>query len=295
MPAHTLIWKQTPERPIGADGLMSWASYSLTANPHFFRHVSDAQVGQLSASAVADAVQRGEDVTIAWGTADLWATPAAELEKVFLRLQPRTIVCPERPPGARQPARWIVHTVGEPASITATAVHRAVLDHVAAAYPEWRHAREWSGAAFLLRHGVTGRDLGLVPPPPPPTPDDIVASIADDSAVCEANRRADPDIPSTMADLVRTRLEAQARAGIAPENQAPVYSSETDSILLPVVMLMGRGDGPRYLPLLRKEMRRRYGDQGDAVLSYALRTCRHDGPGIEALRAAAKEAEATAA
>ncbi len=265
----------------------------MTANLRFFRHLAEGQVGTLvAANAVARSLATGEDFTIAWGTADLWATSVDKLEEqVFRPLQPATLVCPER---QGKLDRWIMHTAGAAASLPAGVLQHAVFDHVSTAYPTWERGREWTCAAFLLRHNVNAEELGLVEALKP-TPDDILASVADDPAVRAADRAADPSLPETMAALVHARLAAQIRAGVPPECRVPVYTGETESILVPLIMRMGRGDGPAFLSVLRKEFCRRYLNMGDAVLEFALRSYPHGGEGIEALRAAAREATAAPA
>jgi hypothetical protein len=53
----------------------------------------------------------GEDVTIALGAADLWSTAANQLEEVFRKLQPATLVMPERP---GKLDRWTIAGAGTP-------------------------------------------------------------------------------------------------------------------------------------------------------------------------------------
>jgi hypothetical protein len=46
------------------------------------------------------------------------------------------------------------------------------------------------------------------------------------------------------AKLPRRTLDAQARAGIAPEDRAPIYSGEVETYLVPIVAKIARGDAP---------------------------------------------------
>jgi hypothetical protein len=102
MANHHLIWKATDgTAPNGADGLMRWREYFLAANPKYFRDVApssgDAQVGHFAELATIHAIDGAVDVTVAWGSHDLWATPADNLEAVFWQLEPRVLVCPSVP------------------------------------------------------------------------------------------------------------------------------------------------------------------------------------------------------
>jgi hypothetical protein len=190
--------------------LQSWQSYSLTANPRYFRPIADGQVAMLAADAVSRAIKSGTDVTIGWGAADLWTTPADGIEETFRQLQPATLVLSERP--GKPDGRWVIQTAGVPASIPAAAVQQAVNDHVSTTYPQWRHGLAWSGSAFLLRHSVSAEELGIVSPHKP-SADEIVASVADCPDVLAANRRDD------LHRLAAARLAAQAALGI-PEDDA---------------------------------------------------------------------------
>jgi hypothetical protein len=50
----------------------------------------------------------------------------------------------------------------------------------------------------------------------------------DDPDVREADARWDRATPSTHRNLVHARLAAQARAGIAPEDRAPLHSAQVE-------------------------------------------------------------------
>jgi len=78
-----------------------------------------------------------------------------------------------------------------------------------------------------------------------------------------------------------SRFAAQARAGIAPEDRAPLHSAQVEEYLLP----MGRGDEQATVAKLRSDLRRLYGEHAETVLSFILRTYRHGG--TEALLEAA--------
>jgi hypothetical protein len=92
-------------------------------------------------------------------------------------------------------------------------------------------------------------------------------SVADDPDVRAAYALFDRASPSTYRDLVRARLGARARAGIAPDQRAPLYSGDVESYLLPITLRMGRGGAPQTLAWLRRDLRRLYGEHSEAVLA----------------------------
>ena len=112
----------------------------------------------------------------------------------------------------------------------------------------------------------------------------ILASVADDPEVKEAAARWDRATPSTHYDLVRARDEAQARTGIPVAKRAFLYSAEVDSILLPIVMRMGRGDEAATAQALTRDFNERYRDLGPRVLAFCLSTYQHGN--IDGLRRA---------
>jgi hypothetical protein len=281
--SHVLLWHDGPDAPIGAEGLQGWTKYSLDANPYHFFPCGDGQVGLLAAVAIERAIERGTDVTVAWGvTPNFRATPAADLEPIFRRLQPAVLVLSER---ADKRDRWTIAAGvgGAPESVPAAAIERAVSLQIADLYPTWQHGLSWSATAFLLRHALDAETLGLVAPRELSL-DEICVSVADDPAVRAA---------ATPRDLVRARLAAQSRAGVPEAMQAPVYSGQVDSMLLPIVgTVLHQREIPLRLAELRRTLRRTYGDAGEVVLQFALRTFVHDGRAIADLREAAQEASA---
>jgi hypothetical protein len=289
MSSHVLICRDSRGGPApnGVAAPLGWREFTLADNPRFFRKTGVVgQINQLVANAAVDVIASGRNLTVVWGgPADLWAAPADELEIEFRKLRPGTLICPERP---NKTDRWIISDwAGKPESMPAAAIQGAVSSTVATRYPLWRHGIEWRCSALLVRHHTSAEELGIVEPKKL-TPDDVVNLVAMDPDVLEANRRADPSAPSGLRDLVAARLRAQADAGIAPENRAPIYSSEVDSILIPIVTRVGKGDGPVFLAFLRRDLRRAYADMSDVVLSFCLKTYQPSGPGIEALREAAR-------
>jgi hypothetical protein len=293
--SHVLIWKETDgSPPIGSAGLLGWTKFSLERNPHHFFRCAEGQIGILAAEAVQHAVARACDVTIAWGgTPNFRATPAHCLEETFRQLRPSILVCQERPGGDR----WACSVnFGAADSLPAAAIQRAVSDQVATLFPHWQHdpRNTWTASAFLLRHGVSAEELGLVGPRTP-TSDDIVAELASDPAVREAYMRADPALPETLRALVAARLSAQAERGIPADRRVTHYTGEVEDLLLPLTFKLGRGEGLAGLAMLRRQLGRVYGDLTDAVLAAALRTFPHENLGITELREAAKATDAAAA
>jgi hypothetical protein len=88
-------------------------------------------------------------------------------------------------------------------------------------------------------------------------------------------QRWDRATPSTWCDLVAARLAAQARAGVGPDQLAPLYSGQVDEFLMPIIMRMGRGDEPIVLAQLRQTLRRIYAEHAETVLSFMLLTYAH--------------------
>jgi hypothetical protein len=131
---------------------------------------------------------------------------------------------------------------------------------------------------LVLRHDVTGEDLGIVERQEI-TPDMICASVSDDPAVVEAVLRWDRATPSTWRDLVAARLAAQARAGIPKNQMAPLYSGDVEGYLMPIIMRMGKADEPVVLAQMRQTLaallvsrkRRGYPKQGSCPKTHADR------------------------
>ena len=147
--------------------------------------------------------------------------------------------------------------------------------------------------APLPRHDVSAEEPGIVEPVKMKvTPDTICGSVANDPDVREADARWDRATPSTHRNLVHARLAAQARAGIAPEDRAPLHSAQVEEYLLPIIFRMGRGDEQATVAKLRSDLRRLYGEHAETVLSFMLRTYRHGG--TEALLEAALATAAAA-
>jgi hypothetical protein len=95
--------------------------------------------------------------------------------------------------------------------------------------------------------------------------------------VVEAVLRWDRATPSTWRDLVAARLAAQARAGIPEADRSPLYCGDVEGYLVPIIMRMGKGDEPTVLAQMRQHLRRTYGEHGETVLSFMLRTYAHGG------------------
>lgn len=290
MTEHVLIWKNTGGVvPRGFNALLSWSSYTRAPGAtHFLKRDSNAQIADLVHAAASDAQVRCREITVAWQPEHPETVSAAELETAICKLRPATLICPERKTGGR----WIITDFGTPESLPDAAIQAAIRSTVSNLFPRWEYGRQWSATCFRLRHSTNAEQLGLIPPQVP-TADDLLALVADDEAVIEANRRSDPAAVGGLRDLVAARIEAQLRHGIAPEHVAPIYSSEVEGHLIPVVMRLG--DARDKLGVLCRNMRRLYGDYGDRVLDFALRSFSHEGPGIAALREAAKATAAAAA
>jgi hypothetical protein len=107
------------------------------------------------------------------------------------------------------------------------------------------------------------------------SPDQICGLVAQETEVREAAVRWDRATPSTHRDLVAARLAAQARLDIPAAECAPLYSGEVEDFLVPVMVRMGHGDEAAVVVYLRKELTRLYGEFGETVLMFMLKTYRH--------------------
>jgi hypothetical protein len=281
--SHIVVWRD-PRREAG--DVHGWLRFHLDgAGTRGLYRVESGQINKLAAFAGRNAIASRVNVTIGWGA----ATPigAQDLETVARQLRPVMVICPERQ--AREETRWAISmNFGPPETMPEAAVQRLIDDQAASLYPEWRHGMVFRPHALLVRHDVSAECLGLVGPAPL-TPDMICGSVADDPAVKEANARWDRATASTHRDLVAARLDAQARAGIAPEGRCPLYSGEVEGYLLPIIMRMGRGDEPAVVDYLRRDLRHLYQEHAETVLMFMLRTYRHGGTErlLEAARATA--------
>jgi hypothetical protein len=106
---HTLIWKDASDgAPSGAAGLLNWMAFDQSGQG-FRRRYGTNQIGDLAAVAISQAIERGRDVTVGWGSANPAVTSADELEPLFRQLRPALFVLPERP---GRTDRWALCTAG---------------------------------------------------------------------------------------------------------------------------------------------------------------------------------------
>jgi hypothetical protein len=291
--SHTLIWKDASDgAPSGAAGLLNWTAFDQVGQGQRFRPYTSGQVGELVAVAISQAIDRGRDVTVAWGTGNPAITPADELEAAFSRLRPALFALPERP---GRTDRWTLCTAGTPSSLPVAAIQAALCDEVAALFPRWQHDPRsiWTATCFILRHGTNAEALGLVEPEAL-TGDRILAEIATDPQVRAAADRADPSLCETMHALAIARLAAQDRMGIPGDKRVVLFSGQIEDLLMAPVLKMGRGDEAAVLAALRRQLRH-FGELADFVLMSALRDYPHASPQIDGLRAAARATAASAA
>ena len=81
--SHTLIWKSCDDgAPSGAAGLLNWIAFDQSGQG-FRRRYGTGQIGDLAAVAISQAIDRGRDVTVGWGSANPAVTSADELEPLF--------------------------------------------------------------------------------------------------------------------------------------------------------------------------------------------------------------------
>jgi len=101
-PAHVLIWRDpTGGANAGAGPMFGWQEYRRPDHGTLFQKRGDpGWIGSVAArvlSADFGAIMRNTNVTVAWQPERPDATPAAELEPIFRRVQPMTLICPQRP------------------------------------------------------------------------------------------------------------------------------------------------------------------------------------------------------
>ena len=292
--SHTLIWKDAGDgAPSGAAGLLNWMAFDQSGQGQGFRRrYGTGQVGELAAVAISQAIERGRNVTVAWGTANPAITSADELEPVFRQLRPALFALPERP---GRTDRWALCTAGKPASLPVAAIQAALCDEVAARFPRWQHDPRsiWTATCVILRHGTNAEALGLVEPEAL-TGDRILAQIATDPQVRAAADRVDPSLCETVYNLAVARLAAQERMGIPAEKRVVLFSGQAEDLLMAPLMRMGRGEEAAVLAALRRQLRH-YRELTDFILMSALRDYPHASPQIDGLRAAARATAASAA
>jgi hypothetical protein len=285
-----LLWHDAHKGdPCGAAGLLGWRSFARRpADELYSPYGEPAQIGAMARTVLGDAFRRGVNCYVGWQSENPETTPAAEVEAAVQRLWPVTIFAPAR---SADSDRWVMGSFGEAAVLAKGAVERTITEFLAAHIPTWSPGVQFRPHALVVRVDTTAEALGLIEPHKP-TPDEIVASCGSDQDVATALSRWDRASPATWRDLVRARLVAQARAGIAEVDRAPLYSGQVDDFLVPIVMRMWKGDAPAVLSFLRRDLGRVYGDDlGEFVLQFMLRSYSHSGAEeLLALATGAREA-----
>jgi hypothetical protein len=277
-------------RGSGSDSLLQWRCYLRRPSGEFFAPSGAGQLGQLVRHALTEnsgAIVRNVSVLVGWGE-PLDGRSADEVVEMVRGLRPLTTICRER---ARSD-RWVISNFASPMIFPPGAIQRAIDGFVSETFPLWqpRAASPFQPHALLLLQDATAEDLGLVEKVTPSF-DQIVALVGSDVEVVEASRLWDRATPSSWRELARARLNAQARAGIPEADRAPLYSGQVDEYLVPILMRMGKGDEVSTLSFLRRDLDRIYGDLGEFVLRFMLRSYRHTGAQeLLALATGAKEA-----
>jgi hypothetical protein len=110
----------------------------------------------------------------------------------------------------------------------------------------------------------------------------VLNSITGDPAVKEAGRCWVRTIPATSQALVSARLAAQADRGVPEDERAPMYPSEAETFLMPLILRTAPID--EEVSLIREGVRESYGEFADIVLTFMVRCCMHAMP--EGLRRA---------
>jgi hypothetical protein len=184
--AHVLIWRNPKDSAHGgASLLLGWHQYRRQdAAKYFKKHGDFGTLGNLAVGALTSdfgAILRNANVTIAWQPEPPESTPAAELEPIFRRLRPMTLVCPERPTGDR----WAVSNFGAPEVFPASAIQGVIDNLVATMFPNWAPGVQFSPRGLMLRRDISAEELGLIAPVAR-SPDEICASVSEDPAVVQA-------------------------------------------------------------------------------------------------------------
>jgi hypothetical protein len=273
---HVLIWRDpTGGASPGAGPMFGWTEFRNHGSTYFQKRGEPTWIGTIAQRILwADfgAIMRNINVTVGWQVERPDATPAAELEPIFRRLRPMTLICPEWATGDQ----WAISTFGAPQILRGGAVQAAIDDMVASMFPDWRHGIQFQPRGLMLRHDVSAEEVGIIPPVTV-SPDEICASVSEDREVIAAVQRWDRATPSTWRDLVAARLAAQVRAGIPEADRAPLYSGQVEEFLMPILMRMGKGDEAAVLAQMRQHLRRTYREHDQTVLSFMLRTYAHGG------------------
>jgi hypothetical protein len=298
MPEHILIWQNGHSgAPSGAGALLGWRRFARSSGDKCYYQYDrgDAQINELASLSISQAIDYGRHLTIAWSSAlsqHPAVTPADEIEELAFQLKPAVIVCPARPGKAD---RWVISQFGSPEQLPRTAVQSAINDMIDRLYPKWvPKGPAWNATALLLRPDLDAESLGLIEPEPL-TSNGIIAMVADDPEVKEANRREDPALPETVYALAVARLAAQERRGVPASQRAVIYVSHIEDMLA-VPLSRVDFDAQVTLALLRRQLSLRYGGLTDFVLGTIFRDYPHDNhPNFKRLREAARETAATAA
>jgi hypothetical protein len=283
---HALLWKWRDVA--GPNGLQHWQEFTRSGNePNFRRRYGTGQLGDLAATAASQCVERGNDVTIAWGGDNPATVPYDAIEPTFWKLSPITVFCRERPSGSR----WISSDLkSKPEGIPEAAVQSAILDLVEKLYPRrWDRDSKFQPRALLIRPSANGEQLKLIDPEPL-TGDRILNQIATDPQVHEAFVREDAAFPLTVYDLAVARLAAQRRIGIPEDRRVVMYSGQVEGLLMNLMMRFGMPGFETHdiLTMLRRQFRRDYRELCEDVLMMVLRDYPHSHSGISALREAAR-------
>jgi hypothetical protein len=231
--SHTLLWK-SPRAAVTTAGnskwgwqLSEWQRYEWREHELRFKKSGlPGPLGNLAVAAVKNAILARRNVTITRIDDDPESAPSSDLLTKFALLRPATLICPERSAIPGSTVRWIVAWLtgdarrAQPETVPETTIQAAVDATVKEQYPLYNQAPSmYSVPNLVLRHDVTGEDLGIVERQEI-TPDMICASVSEDPTVVEAVLRWDRATPSTWRGLVDARLAAQERAGIPRESES---------------------------------------------------------------------------
>jgi len=287
--SHTVLWRNPRASTTSANPLLGWQRFEWHRGTQCFQRTgSPAPLASLAMAALEGAVAAIRNVTITQQVENPETASPGALLTAFMRVRPVTLVCRERPARPGVNSRWAMAWLtgdarkAQPQMLPDSAIQAAINALAKESYPSFNAAPSmYAVPSLLLDHEATAEGLGIVEPKKI-TPDMILAMVAEDPDVREAGGRWDRATPETYPPLIRARLAAQARLGIAEADQALIFSGEVDGHMLPIVFRMGRDDEAVTVQTLRQQFRRLYGVQAggseelaERVLVFCLRTYQH--------------------
>ncbi len=303
--SHIVVWKDTRDGiDAGGDTRNGWAIYvRCSEGDRYFLQEGPQAVSAAAGLALHRAITLRRNVTVAWGDAVPNSVPSNKIEQVLLELRPIYIICPERSPSpfdtdnawvsiflseGRHLQRW-----REPDSRwPAERMQQGIGESCQNWFPIWKHREYWRPAGLVLRHDISGEEMGFIRPLEI-TPDSVLNRTMDDPAVRRALMLRDPARRSTYVDFIRVVLAAQPALGIPEQDQVPMYSGEVAAYFGPIASRLGPYEDRARA--VRKQLRYDFGEFDQFVLRFMLKTYSPYGAISEGLRRALLEPKKAAA